>query len=45
MINALVEVVKNQKIVVDQIQNIINQFKNQKKMSTFKERLENEKKN
>ena len=33
MINAPVEVVKNQKIVVDQIQNIINQFKNQKKMT------------
>lgn len=32
MINAPVEVVKNQKIVVDQIQNIINQFKNQKKI-------------
>ena len=32
MINAPVEVVKNQKIVVDQIPNIINQFKTQKKI-------------
>lgn len=32
MINAPVEVVKNQKIVVDQIQNIINQLKPKKKL-------------